>query len=1142
MNHRICLFFLLFVGSTLAEAQTTLDPLTQRLPIGQFKIAVERTIPVEFLGTIQPFVLWDSTRTFSDEQVRDDHGEIGENEEAEENMEGRHGHPSVDPNALPHGTDPAWQTAAPTHGFERAVNLSVNGMGYTNVSPADPNLAVGPNHVIQMINGSSGAYFRIYDKNLANPGTQTYMDNFVGSIGSIATYSGLGDPVILYDALADRWVMTEFSDSGNRMIVAISTGSSPTGSWYAYSYTASSFPDYPKYAVWNNCYVVTTNENSPSIYALPRANMLAGTGGTAVHFTISSLASIGFQAAAPVNFGGGTPPPAGAPAMFMRMVDDAWTAAADVDRLELWNINYNAATPASSTITGPTALPTDAFDSDLCGYTTLNCITQPGSQTMDPIREILMNHVCYRNLDALGYEALVCAHSVDLNGTDRACPRWYEVHRTGGTGGAWGVYQQGTFSPDANDRWMPTISINNNGDIGLAYNIAGTTGGNVYPSIRYTGRYRTDPLGQMTFAETAIVAGAASQSNNRYGDYNSLDVDPSDGLSFYGTAMYNPASSWGTRMFKFSFPIVGCTPPTVSTSVTDNCGAGTFTVHLTIGANGDSPNYDVYTSVNGASQVFNSTRTPGNYVVGSYPFGASVVVQVRHNGNSICDQTLGAVTSLGTSCCTAPTAVITGTCIGLTNYSVGVDLSSMGSATSIAIQIDPDASGPDPPVTVQTVTAPGNYGPFGNYVSGSPVNVILVNNLFSQCSLEVDGLVKNCNSPGAGCGVFSMNTAMPIADQATTTSTIVVPSQGGSTLTDLNVYVDISHTYSADLRISLTSPANTTVGLITSALCGGNDDITAEFDDSGVNGPVASVTCPIHGYFVIPAQALSAFNGQLFEGTWTLTVQDVAAQDIGTINSWCVIPALSSPNIAVSAKVFLEGPYNSGTGLMSDALRTASLLPTTEPYSALGYAFVGSPGAGAMLGAGVLSVTGNNAIVDWVVVELRNAATPATVVASCAALVQQDGDVVALDGTSPVSFVQSPGSYFVAVRHRNHLGVMTASTVALLASTTAVDFTLTGTATYGTAAQTSVGGKNIMWTGDSNVNHRVSYTGGSNDRDPILGRINNPSPNATMSGYFTEDTNMNGIVSYTGSANDRDVILVNIGGSTPTSVRYEQLP
>ena len=134
MNVRSLLFFLLVAVSSLAHAQTYLDPLTQRSPDGQFKITVERTIPVEFLGTIQPFALWDGTRQFPDERVRDENGVIRENEEAEDE-EGRRGHPSLDPNALPHGNDPAWQTTAPTHGFDRAVDLSVRSSLVMSVNP-----------------------------------------------------------------------------------------------------------------------------------------------------------------------------------------------------------------------------------------------------------------------------------------------------------------------------------------------------------------------------------------------------------------------------------------------------------------------------------------------------------------------------------------------------------------------------------------------------------------------------------------------------------------------------------------------------------------------------------------------------------------------------------------------------------------------------------------------------------------------------------------------------------------------------------------------------------------------------------------------------------------------------------------------
>lgn len=1012
---------------------------------GRITVAIDRVVPVEFLGVVRPFSTMDSTQFFANERVRDENGLL-----VKRNPPGTKAarlHPGVDPTALPHGVDPALQTAAPLHGFDRAVDISVNGIGNSGVNPPDPCLSVGPNHVIQMINGSSGAYFRICDKNLGTIGAaQTYMDNF---LSAQLSYSGAGDPIVVYDALADRWLMSEFTSNNNNLIVAISQTANPTGAWYVYSYTATNFPDYPKYGVWNNCYVVTSNENSPAIYALPRANMLAGTAGSAVRFTVPAYATIGFQACTPVHFGGGDAPPAGAPAMFMRMADDLWTTStADVDRLEMWTINYNASTPASSTISGPTTLNTESFDTGLCGYTSFACMNQPGTTTtLDPLREVLMNRISYRNLTATqGYEAIACSHVTDVAG-DRGGVRWYELHRTGGSGGAWSIYQQGTWSPDANDRWMSGIAINQNGDIGLCYNVSGTTGGNVYPSIRYTGRYRTDPLGQMTFAETSIVAGAASNTSNRYGDYSSLDVDPSDGTSFYGTAQYNPTGGWSTRMFKFSFPA--------------NTG------------------------------------------------------------------------------CIAPVATVTPTCAGPTQFNIGVGLTNMGSATSINIQVDDDGSGPNGYSTVQTVTASGSYGPFGPYASGSSVNVRLVHNLDAACNVTLSGITATCDGPGSQC-IYSSTATTNIVDNTTVTNTITVPALGGATITDLDVYVNITHTYTADLRLSLQSPTGTIINMIATGLCTSSDDIIVEFDQQAA-GLIGAV-CPMTGIFARPSSSFAGFNGEVLQGTWTLRVQDVATDDAGVINSWCLMPTVSSPSILVSPKVFLEGPYNTTLGRMNDALRTGGLLPSTQPYTGSGYAFVGSPGAGGTLAGGVLAVTGANAIVDWVIVELRTAAALSTVFASRAALLQSDGDVVELDGTTPVSFTAPAGSYHVAVRHRNHLGVMTASPIALSGTTASVDFTTGSLATYGTGATKTVGSIQAMWTGDVTFNRTIAYTGGGNDRDPILVRVGSTTPNNSANGYFVEDTNLDGVVRYIGSDNDRDPILLNVGGTTPNATRAEQIP
>ncbi|MBV6405608.1 MAG: PKD domain-containing protein [Flavobacteriales bacterium] len=272
-------------------------------------------------------------------------------------------------------------------------------------------------------------------------------------------------------------------------------------------------------------------------------------------------------------------------------------------------------------------------------------------------------------------------------------------------------------------------------------------------------------------------------------------------------------------------------------------------------------------------------------------------------------------------------------------------------------------------------------------------------------------------------------------------------------------------------------------------------------------------------------------------GSCTSPLQYGQVEDYGVVFT----PA---PGVAVAPRVRLEGPYNATTGLMGDGLRSAGLVPLAEPYTALGYSFAGG-GGGESTTAPVLAVTGSNAIVDWVVVELRSDATPTTVLASKAALLQRDGDVVGMDGSSAVSFSQSAGTYRLAIRHRNHLPAMTLNGVALSNAPTTVDLTVGSTATYGTDARKSITGAFptlALWAGDVTFNGQVKYAGGSNDRDPILVRIGGGVPTNTVNGYHPEDVNLNGQVKYAGGSNDRDPILVNLGGSVPTATRNAQLP
>ncbi|MCB0793057.1 MAG: PKD domain-containing protein [Flavobacteriales bacterium] len=245
--------------------------------------------------------------------------------------------------------------------------------------------------------------------------------------------------------------------------------------------------------------------------------------------------------------------------------------------------------------------------------------------------------------------------------------------------------------------------------------------------------------------------------------------------------------------------------------------------------------------------------------------------------------------------------------------------------------------------------------------------------------------------------------------------------------------------------------------------------------------------------------------------------------------------------VLVSPRMLLQGAYDGNSGLMRDDLRAQGLIPLNEPYTAAGYVFT-CEGGGETTTPDVLTVTGPDAIVDWVVVELRDAVDPTLVVCDRAALLQRDGDVVDVDGTSPVRFAAPEGNYRIVLRHRNHLGVMTAMPVSLGYLTTVVDLSLPATATYGTNARTINGAKALLWAGNTNGNSSLKYTGAANDRDPILVVVGGLIPTNSVNGYLPEDVTMNGVVKYTGAGNDRDPILVNIGGSVPTSFLNEQIP
>lgn len=455
------------------------------------------------------------------------------------------------PSTITNSTDRALQTngiATPlTNTLSSTILSNFDGLGFTNVAPSDNSMAAGPGHIIQMINNSTSSYFEIWNKT----GTQLQSKTLLSSLTGI---TGVGDPVVIYDQLADRFILTEFGKSAgvttypNTLLMAISVTADPTGSWKIYSFPNSGFfADYPKFSVWQNAYYATTNDFNTtgtaylgsSVYAFDRAAMLAGAATATVVSKRFTDSADRYYSMEPVCVEGTvTSTQSG---LFAFLQDDAWTSdPADADSIFVMEFTPDFVTPSASVFGVPTAMM-----STLPYNTNVPDLKQQGSsQTIQALSERLMFKVIYRNFG--DHESIVCNTTVNV-GANRAGIRWWELRRPGGN---WGIYQEGTFAPstDANNRFMGAVSINATGSIGLLYNVTGTT---AFPSLWFTARSGCDPLGTMSLPETVIINGTAANANNRYGDYNSLTNDPADG-SFWGTGQYNVSGAWSTRIVNLS--------------------------------------------------------------------------------------------------------------------------------------------------------------------------------------------------------------------------------------------------------------------------------------------------------------------------------------------------------------------------------------------------------------------------------------------------------------------------------------------------------------------------------------------------------------------------------------------------------------
>uniref|UniRef100_UPI001FAF9D36 PKD domain-containing protein n=1 Tax=Cognatiluteimonas telluris TaxID=1104775 RepID=UPI001FAF9D36 len=559
-----------------------------------------------------------------------------------------------------------WDAHAPANRHLRidGSHVSINN-GNTGVSPGDPVIDVSPNYLVYGINSSSGTSFTVYDKAGTKLSGPTAFSSLAPSGDGCRT--SVSDPIVLFDRLAGRWFLLEMggTSSAPKMCVYVSKSENPvSGGWWFYGFATPTQNDYPHCGVWSDAYVCTDNEGGSNVtaYAYDRANMLLGATARAQQrfVSIPALAGYGFQALTPATYVGDSAhaPPSSTQQILARHDDDEAHAGSSAntsqDYIDLYSIKVDWNAPANSAITTLPKVPITEFNSWFTDYSTFATVPQPGStKKLDPIREVILNSLVYRNLGS--YESIVGQFATNINSarsgsTVNAGIRWFELRRVGG--GNWTLQQEGTYGPgDTSTQHLEgSIATDNKGNIALGYNITRKTTPVTYASLGWTGRLASDPAGVMTQGENIVAPGAAAETSGRWGDYYAMVVDPSDDCTFWMVGMYRPSSSWNTKIANFKFDDCGTSSTTYAVSGTITTSAGT-------GLGGVTVSTGMVSTTTGSGGTFTlSSLANGSYTITPSLSGYSFSPTSRSvtvSGGNVGSQNF---TATATTSNTAPTA------------------------------------------------------------------------------------------------------------------------------------------------------------------------------------------------------------------------------------------------------------------------------------------------------------------------------------------------------------------------------------------------------------------------------------------------------------------------------------------------------
>jgi hypothetical protein len=648
-----------------------------------------------------------------------------------------------------------------TLGFEGLGNgqygFSVTG------APPDTEGTVGATQYVQWVNTSFAVFNKSTGTLIAGP---TAGNTLWSGFGGGCQTNNDGDPIVLYDKLAQRWVFSQFSVSTTPYLqcIAVSTTSDATGTYNRYSFQYSNFDDYPKMSVWPDAYYETFNMFAggttfvgADACAYNRSAMLAGTAATQVCFQQGT--SVG--GLLPSDLDGSTAPPAGSPNYMLYF---------GTNNLNLFKFHVDFTTPSNSTFTGPTVINVAAF-SPLCGGGT--CVPQPSTtQQLDSLADRLMYRLAYRNFGS--HESLVVNHSV-VAGSGGGI-RWYEIQNPSGTPV---VAQQSTFAPDSNYRWMGSVAMDQAGDLAVGYSVSSSS---LSPSVRFAGRVPTDPASTLE-SEVNIVSGSGSQTGglSRWGDYSAMQIDPVDDCTFWFTEEYMKTTgsfNWNTRIANFKFPGCGTTGTPDFT-----IGASPSSVTVNQGSNGTST--ITITSLNG----FNSATTLSASGLPSGVTAAFATNPVTPPANGSATSTLTLTASSSATTGTA-TVTITGTS-GSTTHTTTINLTVNTSAQpNFTIAASPSSV---------VVTQGGN--------GTSTVTITSQNSFSSATTLSASGL------PSGVTAAFSTNPVTPPANGSAASTLTLTASATATTGTATVTVTGTSGSLSHSTTISLT--VNSSVGLQT---------------------------------------------------------------------------------------------------------------------------------------------------------------------------------------------------------------------------------------------------------------------------------------------------------------------------------------